>query len=124
MATEFSAFDIAEYLDSEEVIAAYLNEVLAEDDQELLLSALDDIARAKGMTQVAGAAGLTRPGLYKALQPGSKTGFATLRRVVGALGLKMIFVPDIKGEAVKPRIVRSAAAASRPKRAVRRSEDT
>lgn len=103
MPTKFSAFDVAEYLDSEEAIAAYLNEVLAEDDQELLLSALDDIARARGMTQVAGAAGLTRPGLYKALQPGSRTGFVTLRKVVGALGLKMVFVPDIKGEAAKPK---------------------
>lgn len=123
MPTKFSAFDVAEYLDSEEAIAAYLNEVMAEDDQELLLSALDDIARARGMTQVADAAGLTRPGLYKALQPGSRTGFVTLRKVVGALGLKMGFVPDIKREAAKPKRVRSAAAASRPKRAVRRSED-
>lgn len=123
MPTKFSAFDVAEYLDSEEAIAAYLNEVLAEDDQELLLSALDDIARARGMTQVADAAGLTRPGLYKALQPGSRTGFVTLRKVVGALGLKMVFVPDIKREAAKPKRVWSAAAASGPKRAVRRSED-
>lgn len=118
MTTKFSVFDVAEYLDTEEEIAAYLNEVLAEDDQELLLSAFDDIARARGMTQVAEAAGLTRPGLYKALQPGSKTGFGTVRKLVGALGLKMVFVPDTEAAAGK---VRSAAAASRAKRAVRRS---
>ncbi|PWF66285.1 putative addiction module antidote protein, partial [Vibrio sp. T9] len=66
MSTKISLFDVADYLDSEEDIAAYLNEVLAEDDQDLLLSALDDIARARGMTEVADAAGVTRPGLYKA----------------------------------------------------------
>jgi probable addiction module antidote protein len=93
MPTKFSAFDAAEYLDSEEAIAAYLNEVLAEDDQDLLLSALDDVARARGMTQVADAAGLTRPGLYKALKPGAKTGFVTVRKIAGALGLQFSLTP-------------------------------
>jgi probable addiction module antidote protein len=117
MPIRISPFDVADYLDSEEMIAAYLNEVLAEDDQDMLLSALDDIARARGMTQVAGAAGVTRPALYKALKPGAKTGFMTVRKVVSALGLKMMFVPN------EPEKVRTAAAASKSKRAVKRAND-
>jgi len=132
MSTKISLFDVADYLDSEEDIAAYLNEVLAEDDQDLLLSALDDIARARGMTEVADAAGVTRPGLYKALKPGAKTGFMTVRKVVSALGLKMMFVPNraegvtsraTNVKPVKPTKMRAAAAASKAKRAVRRAKD-
>jgi len=130
MPTKVSLFDVADYLDSEETIAAYLNEVLAEDDQDLLLSALDDIARARGMTEVAEAAGVTRPGLYKALKPGAKTGFVTIRKVISALGLRMMFVPDgtraaessaVNAKATKRSEVRAAAAASKVKRAVRRA---
>jgi probable addiction module antidote protein len=126
MPTKFSAFDAAEYLDSEEAIAAYLNEVLAEDDQDLLLSALDDVARARGMTQVADAAGLTRPGLYKALKPGAKTGFVTVRKIAGALGLKIVLAPYTEKAAptrtvkpVKESERRFAAAASKTKPAAR-----
>lgn len=132
MPVKISPFDVADYLDSEEAIAAYLNEVLAEDDQDLLLSALDDIARARGMTEVADAAGVTRPGLYKALKPGAKTGFMTVRKVVSALGLRMMFVPNAtegstsspaNAKPVKPNRMRAAAAASKAKRAVWRSKD-
>jgi|ERR1700754_957984 len=132
MPTKLSLFDVADYLDSEEAIAAYLNEVLAEDDQDLLLSALDDIARARGMTEVADAAGVTRPGLYKALKPGAKTGFMTVRKVVSALGLRMMFVPSgtegttnrsANPKTVKPNKMRAAAAASKAKRAVRRAKE-
>ena len=93
MTTKFSTFDVAEYLDSEEAIAAYLNEVIAEDDQDLLLSALDDIARARGMTKVAEDAGLTRPSLYKALKQGAKPGFSTVSKIMGALGVRMVAKP-------------------------------
>jgi len=131
MSTKFSSFDVANYLDSDEVIAAYLNEVLAEDDHDLLLSALDDIARARGMTEVADAAGVTRPGLYKALKPGAKTGFVTVRKLVNALGLRIMFVPDapeisLRAAETKPRKsdrVRAAAAVAKPKRVVRRAKE-
>jgi probable addiction module antidote protein len=93
MPTKFSAFDAAEYLDSKETIAAYLNEVMAEDDQDLLLSALADIARARGMAKVAEDSGLGRESLYKALKPGAKPGYATVDKVVRALGLRMAAVP-------------------------------
>lgn len=104
MSTKFSTFDAAEYLDSEEVIAAYLNQVMAEDDQDLLLSALDDIARARGMSKVAEDAGLTRPSLYKALKPGAKPGFSTVSKIMGALGVRMV---------AKPKTPARAAATSR-----------
>jgi len=131
MPTKFAPFDVASYLDSDEAIAAYLNEVLAEDDHDLLLSALDDIARARGMTEVADAAGVTRPGLYKALKPGAKTGFVTVRKLVSALGLRMMFVPDasaisLRAAEKKPRKsdrVRAAAAVAKPKRVVRRAKE-
>jgi probable addiction module antidote protein len=131
MPTKFAPFDVANYLDSDEAIAAYLNEVLAEDDQDLLLSALDDIARARGMTEVADAAGVTRPGLYKALKPGAKTGFVTVRKLVSALGLRIMFVPNapetsLRAADTKPRKsdrVRAAAAVAKPKRMVRRAKE-
>jgi len=130
MSTKFSSFDVANYLDSDEAIAAYLNEVLAEDDQDLLLSALDDIARARGMTEVADTAGVTRPGLYKALKPGAKTGFVTVRKLVSALGLRIMFVPNAPETSLraadKPRKsdrVRAAAAVAKPKRMVRRAKE-
>jgi len=112
MSTKFSAFDAAEFLDSEETIAAYLNEVMAENDQDLLLSALDDIARARGMSKVAEDAGLTRPSLYKALKPGAKPGFSTVSRIMGALGVSIVAKPKARSKpatAVKKKAATSAA---------------
>jgi len=121
MPNKFSTFDAAEYLDSEETIAAYLNEVMAEDDQDLLLSALDDIARARGMSKVAEDAGLTRPSLYKALKPGAKPGFSTVSRIMGALGVRMVAKPKtaarsaaaLKKGGEKPATAKKAAAKRR-----------
>lgn len=121
MSTKFSAFDAAEYLDSEETIAAYLNEVIAEDDQDLLLSALDDIARARGMSKVAEDAGLTRPSLYKALKPGARPGFATVSKIMGALGVRIVAKPAKPVKVVKPRkldkSLKAAAAIRKQKQA-------
>ncbi len=103
MSTHFSAFDAAEYLDSDEAIAAYLNEVLEADDADMFLSALADIARARSMSKVAEDSGLGRESLYKALRPGAKPGFITVSRIMGALGVRMIAQPakaKIKGRAV------------------------
>lgn len=93
MSTKFSAFDVAEYLDSEKSIAAYLNEAMAENDSDLFLSALADIARARSMSKVAEDSGLGRESLYKALRPGAKPGFATITRIMGALGVRMTAKP-------------------------------
>lgn len=82
-------FDITEHLDSEEAIAAYLTAVIEENDPSELAHALGVVARARGMTQVAQNAGLTREALYKALRPGAQPRFDTVQRVCAALGVKL-----------------------------------
>lgn len=81
-------FDAARYLDSEEAIAEYMTAVLEAEDPDLLLLALGDVARAKGMAQVAKDAGLGRESLFKALTPGAKPRFDTVLKVAKALGVK------------------------------------
>ncbi len=83
-------FDAAPYLDSEEAIAAYLTDILAANDAGLLASALGDIARARGMSEIAKSAGITREALYKALRPGSAPRFDTVNRVCAALGVRLV----------------------------------
>jgi len=83
------AWDPADHLQSPEDMAAYLQAVLEEGDPALIAAALGDIARAKGMTQVARDAGLGRESLYKALSPAGNPEFATILKVVKALGLAL-----------------------------------
>jgi probable addiction module antidote protein len=83
-------FDAAQYLDSEEAIAAFLTDILEANDAGLLASALGDIARARGMTEIARSAGITREALYKALRPGSAPRFDTITRVCAALGVRLV----------------------------------
>ena len=82
-------WDLADHLQSEEDMVAYLEAALADGDAALIAAALGDIARAKGMSQVASAAGLGRESLYKALSPSGNPEFATIMKVVGALGLQL-----------------------------------
>ncbi len=82
-------WDVTRYLNSDEEIVGYLNAVLEEDDQELLLAALGDVARAKGMTQVSRDTGLGRESLYKALSEQGNPEFATVQKVLRSLGLKL-----------------------------------
>jgi probable addiction module antidote protein len=91
--SELREFDAAEYLDSDEEIAAYLTAVLEANDPALLAAALGDIARARGMTQVAREAGIAREALYKALRPGSEPRFETISRVCAALGVRLVAEP-------------------------------
>jgi len=91
--SELPEFDAAEYLNSDEDIAAYLTTVLEDNDPSLLAAALGDIARARGMTQVARDSGITREALYKALRPGSEPRFDTIRRVCAALGVRLVAQP-------------------------------
>ena len=86
-------FDAARYLDDDEAIAEYVTAVLETNDPELLLLALNDVARAKGMAQVAKDAGLGRESLYKALAPGAKPRFETVMKVARALGVKFTVQP-------------------------------
>jgi len=84
-----SIWDPARYLDSDEAIAAYLNAAAEEDDPAVLAAALGDVARDRGMTQIARETGLGRESLYKALSSEGNPEFATVQKVVRSLGLKL-----------------------------------
>jgi probable addiction module antidote protein len=86
-----SKYDVAEHLRSAEEIAAYLEACIdeADGDASFIAKALGDIARAKGMTQVAHDAGLSRESLYKALSGDRSPDFSTILKVVAALGLTL-----------------------------------
>lgn len=83
-------FDAAPYLGDEVAIAAYLTDILEANDSALLAAALGDIARARGMTEIAKSAGITREALYKALRPDSSPRFDTVNRVCAALGVRLV----------------------------------
>ena len=82
-------WDAAEHLQTEEDMVAYLEVAFEEGDPALIAAALGDIARAKGMTQVARETGLGRESLYKALSAQGNPEFATILKVVQALGLRL-----------------------------------
>ena len=87
--TKLLPFDAARYLTDDAAIAEYMTAVLETEDTDLLLLALSDVARAKGMAQVAKDAGLGRESLYKALAPGAKPRFDTVLKVARALGVRL-----------------------------------
>jgi probable addiction module antidote protein len=89
--TTTTRYDIAEHLRTPDEMAAYLEACLeeADGDAAFIAKALGDIARAKGMTQVANDAGLSRESLYKALSGERSPSFDTILKVVNALGLKL-----------------------------------
>jgi probable addiction module antidote protein len=89
MKTKLVPFDAARYLTDDAAIAEYMNAVLETGDTDLLLLALGDVARARGMAQVAKDAGLGRESLYKALTPGAKPRFDTVVKVARALGVRL-----------------------------------
>ena len=86
-------WDAADHLETEEDIRAYLDAALELGDPALVVAVLGDIARAKGMTQIARDTGLGRESLYKALSPTGNPEFATILKVVGALGLRLHVEP-------------------------------
>jgi probable addiction module antidote protein len=94
-----SKFDAADYLKSPQAMADYLSEALATDDPEFICDALDTIARAKGMTQVAKETGLSRESLYKSLSGTTKPEFETIRKVINSFGLRLVAEPIDKTEA-------------------------
>lgn len=83
-------FDMAELLDREQAIADYLNVVLDDNDPAALAGALGTIARARGMTDIAQATGISREALYKALRADAQPRFETVTRVCNALGIKLV----------------------------------
>lgn len=83
-------FDAARYLTNDESIAEYLSAVMEADNPELLLAALGDVVRARGVAQVAAASGLGRESLYKVFEPGAKPRFETVLKIARALGVRLI----------------------------------
>ncbi|MFC6268818.1 addiction module antidote protein [Frigoriflavimonas asaccharolytica] len=83
---ETTKFDIADYLDSNEMIAEYLNSVLEEGNESDVVVAIGNIAKAIGMTKIAEETGMSRPSLYKALSDGAKPQFSTIMKVLKAVG--------------------------------------
>lgn len=86
---EVTNFDIAEYLEDKEVIAEYLSQILDDGDMDELLEALGNIAKAKGMSQIALETGLGRESLYKTFHKGTKPKFDTIMKIMSSFGVKM-----------------------------------
>jgi probable addiction module antidote protein len=83
------AWDVTEHLGGEEAIAAYLDAVFEDGDPALIKAAIGDVARARGMTEIAAKAGISRVGLYKALSESGNPSFATIASVMKALGVRL-----------------------------------
>jgi len=81
-----TVWDPAEYLQSEEEITAYLNDVFSTNDTQLIIAAIGDIARARGMSKVAEEAECGRESLYKSLSQNGNPSFETILKVLSALG--------------------------------------
>ncbi|WP_317202383.1 addiction module antidote protein [Janthinobacterium sp.] len=108
--TGIGNFDASDCLTSDKAVAAYLTEVLETNDAALLAAAVGNIARARGMADIAKSAGLTREGLYKALRPNSQPRMETITKVLAALGVRLVAEP-IAAEVV-PAVARSRASLS------------
>jgi probable addiction module antidote protein len=87
----FKKYDVVDYLNTDEEMALYLEACFEEagDDAAFIAAALGDIARAKGMTEIAAATGLTREGLYRTLSKDGNPSFSAILKVMKALGLKL-----------------------------------
>lgn len=90
---EASKFEIADYLDSKEMVVEYLNTVLEEGNSKDIINAIGHIAKAIGMTKIAEETGMSRPSLYKALSDGAKPQFETIMKVIKAIGGQMAVHP-------------------------------
>jgi hypothetical protein len=93
MAVTLSRWDASEYLDSAEMIQAYINEALADSDPRVLQAALGDIAKAKGMSEIAKQAGVGRESLYKSLSMTGNPSWQTISKVLRSLGYKLELTP-------------------------------
>jgi probable addiction module antidote protein len=89
MKTKTRSYDAAEYLATEEEMAAYLEAAFEEGEPALVVQALGTIAKARGMSQIARETGLGRESLYKALSLGGNPEFATVIKVIRALGIRL-----------------------------------
>jgi probable addiction module antidote protein len=91
--SRFSTFDAADYLDNEETIAEYLTAALEDPNPDVFLTAVRDVARARGMAQLAKDAGLGRESLYKALTPDAKPRYDTMLKLLHALDVRLSAAP-------------------------------
>ena len=91
--SELPEFDVSKYLNDEASIAEYLTVVIEQDDPALLAVTLGDIAKARGMTEIAKSTGLAREALYKALRADAQPRFDTVSKVCAALGVKLVAEP-------------------------------
>lgn len=91
--TNFAPFDAADYLESEATIAEYITAALEDPNPDVFLAAVRDVARARGMSQLAESAGVGRASLYKALAPGAKPRYDTILKLLDALGVKLTALP-------------------------------
>ncbi|MEP7223224.1 MAG: addiction module antidote protein [Novosphingobium sp.] len=89
MPVTITKWDAAEYLDSDEAIAGFLDEIMETGDQKLIVEGLNTVARARGMTQIAKDAGIARQALYKSLGEGGNPTLSTLIGVLKSLGLTL-----------------------------------
>ena len=87
-------FDILNYLDSEEALTEYLNLELAEGDPVYIKLALANIARARNISELSRRAGVSRMGIYKALAPHSRAEYGTIQKIVNALDMRLMVVPN------------------------------
>jgi len=86
--TKIIPFDVADFLDSDEMIAEYLSVAMEDPDPDHFLQAVAAVARARGMTQLAKDAGVSRESLYKTLAPGAKPRYETVFKLMHALGVQ------------------------------------
>jgi probable addiction module antidote protein len=93
----FAKFDAADYLDSEEMIAEYLTAALEDENPDVFLAAIADVAKARGMSAVAQSTGLGRESLYKALAPGAKPRYDTILKLLHGLGVKLTVTAQVAG---------------------------
>ena len=91
--SELPEFDSSKYLNDETSIAEYLTMVIEQNDPALLAATLGDIAKARGMTEIAKSTGLAREALYKALRADAQPRFDTVSKVCTALGVKLVAEP-------------------------------
>jgi probable addiction module antidote protein len=90
----YKAFDAAQYLDNDEVIAEYLSAAAEDPNPDVFVAALGEVAKARGMAQIAKDSGLGRESLYKALSAGAHPRFETINSVLRALGVKLSVVTE------------------------------
>jgi probable addiction module antidote protein len=94
-----AAFDAPDYLNNDIVIAEYLNAALEDENPNVFLQAIADVAKARGMSKLAKDTGLGRESLYKALAPGAKPRYDTVLKLVRALGVELHTTPAHAGQA-------------------------